>query len=67
MKTSDITLHVTMTPDAAIALSNFVKNAEFKHYRTIAKTEKEAFAMVSASHSLRCALVNQGHTKRTGP
>jgi hypothetical protein len=64
MKNSDITLHVTMAPDAAIALSKFVKTAEFDHYRAIAETEKEAFAMVSASHSLRCALANQGYTKR---
>jgi hypothetical protein len=47
-----------------MALSNFVKNADFKHYRTVVETEKEAFAMVSASHSLRCALANQGYTKR---
>ena len=64
MKQNDITLHVTLAPDAAMALAHFLKSAAFNDYKSITGNEKGAYAMVSAAHALRTALVTQGYTQR---
>jgi len=63
--TTDTTLRITLSPEAAHALAMFAENAHNAYFACVTKTEQDATALASAMHTIRVAARANGLNNRT--
>jgi hypothetical protein len=64
MMNEDLQLDVSLAPDQALALAQFLKRVSFSQIRENAVDDDEAYLMRAALHQVRLSLGSEGYDPR---
>ena len=59
-----MTAHIELPENEAWALAEFLKRAGYSHYRQLAASDDEAYAMQDAAEKMRAAFAEKGVAPR---